>query len=101
MFSVTRPIMGVWIEAESTVITVSQGIKRPNGAYRALNRFGSGRGVSARRLKGAAGRWSTDSILGADPGAGTTFSATGFGAGSAFGWGRWNACIGLVIDSTV
>src|SRR6266545_4222216 len=101
MFSVARPIMGEWIEAESTVITVSQGIKRPNGAKWLLSRFGSGRGVSARRLKGAGGRCSADSILGADPGAGTTFSATGFGAGSGFGWGGWNACIGLVIDSTV
>ena len=29
--------MGVWMEAESTVMTVSQGISRPNGANTALN----------------------------------------------------------------
>ena len=27
-----RPMMGVWIEAESTVTTVSQGMSRPKGA---------------------------------------------------------------------
>ena len=32
--------MGVWMEAESTVTTVSQGINRPNGAYTALNFLG-------------------------------------------------------------
>ncbi len=29
--------MGVWMEAESTVMTVSHGISRPNGANTALN----------------------------------------------------------------
>ena len=32
--------MGVWMDDESTVITVSQGISRPNGAYTGLNFFG-------------------------------------------------------------
>src|SRR5580658_7113140 len=40
MFSVTRPMIGVWMEDESTVTTVSQGISRPNGANTALNLFG-------------------------------------------------------------
>jgi hypothetical protein len=31
--------MGVWMEDESTVTTVSQGISRPNGANTALNFF--------------------------------------------------------------
>ena len=35
--SVMRPMMGVWMEDESTVTTVSQGISRPNGANTALN----------------------------------------------------------------
>ena len=40
MFSVTRPMMGVSREDESTVTTVSHGIRRPNGAYSALNFLG-------------------------------------------------------------
>ena len=32
--------MGVWMEDESTVMTVSHGINRPNGAYTALNVLG-------------------------------------------------------------
>ena len=34
--------MGVWMEAESTVMTVSQGISRPNGANTALNFLAGG-----------------------------------------------------------
>ena len=41
--------MGVWMEAESTVMTVSQGINRPNGANTALNFFGR---RNARRTVG-------------------------------------------------
>ena len=36
--------MGVWMEAESTVMTVSQGISRPNGANTALNFLAGSRG---------------------------------------------------------
>jgi nitrous oxidase accessory protein NosD len=52
--------MGVWMEAESTVMTVSQGISRPNGANTALN-FLTGATpavLSANRLMGeSVGTW--------------------------------------------
>ena len=41
--------MGVWMEDESTVMTVSQGINRPKGANAALNFFGRG---NSRRAVG-------------------------------------------------
>ena len=46
--------MGVWMEAESTVMTVSQGINRPKGANAALNFLGAGTPavLSANRLMG-------------------------------------------------
>src|SRR5208282_5719883 len=46
--------MGVWMEAESTVMTVSQGIKRPKGANAALNFLGAGTPavLSENRLMG-------------------------------------------------
>ena len=64
--------MGVWMEAESTVITVSQEINRPNGANTALN-FLTGAipaELSANKLMGeSVGVWF----------AGTTGNADGFG----------------------
>src|SRR5450755_4303221 len=60
MFSVMRPTMGVWMEAESTMMTVSQGISRPNGANTALN-FLAGAipaELSANKLMGeSVGAW--------------------------------------------
>ena len=64
--------MGVWMEAESTVMTVSQGISRPNGADTALN-FLTGAipaELSPNKLMGeSVGAWF----------AGTTGSGDGFG----------------------
>jgi hypothetical protein len=60
MFSVMRPTMGVWMEAESTVMTVSQGISRPNGANTALNFLAGGipAELSANKLMGeSVGAW--------------------------------------------
>ena len=47
--------MGVWMEDESTVMTVSQGISRPNGANTALNFLAGGMPaeLSANKLMGA------------------------------------------------
>ncbi len=53
-------MMGVWMEEESTVTTVSQGISRPNGANTALNFFGWAipAELSANKLMGeSAGVW--------------------------------------------
>ena len=53
-------MMGVWMEDESTVMTVSQGISRPNGANTALNFFAGGipAELSAKKLMGArVGAW--------------------------------------------
>ena len=64
--------MGVWMEAESTVMTVSQGISRPNGANTALNFLAGGipAELSANRLMGeSVGTWF----------AGTTGNGDGFG----------------------
>jgi hypothetical protein len=72
MFSVMRPTMGVWMEAESTVMTVSQGISRPNGANTALNFLAGGipAELSANKLMGeSVGTWF----------AGTTGNGEGFG----------------------
>src|SRR6266852_2334060 len=54
MFSVTRPMMGVWMDEESTVIMVSQGINRPKGANTGLDLLGTGTPavLSANRLMG-------------------------------------------------
>ena len=63
--------MGVWMEDESTVTTVSQAISRPNGANTALNFFGWAipAELSANKLMGeSAGVWF----------AGTTGSGDGF-----------------------
>ena len=63
--------MGVWMEAESTVMTVSHGISRPNGANTALNFFGwlTPAVLSANKLMGeSVGVWF----------AGTTGSGDGF-----------------------
>jgi hypothetical protein len=72
MFSVTKPTMGVWMEAESTVTTVSQGISRPNGAKTALNFLAGGipAELSPNKLMGeSVGDWF----------AGTTGNGVGFG----------------------
>src|ERR1039458_9748644 len=72
MFSVMRPTMGVWMEAESTVMTVSHGISRPNGANTALNFLAGGipAELSANKLMGeSVGTWF----------AGTTGNGEGFG----------------------
>ena len=53
-------MIGVWIEDESTVTTVSQGISRPNGANTGLNFFTGVRPAefSAKRLMGVSeGAW--------------------------------------------
>ena len=64
--------MGVWMEAESTVMTVSQGISRPNGANTALIFLAGGMPaeLSANKLMGeSVGAWF----------AGTTGSGDGLG----------------------
>ena len=64
--------MGVWMEAESTVMTVSQGISRPNGANTALNFLADGipAELSANKPMGVSvGTWF----------AGTTGNGDGFG----------------------
>ena len=64
--------MGVWMEAESTVMTVSQVISRPNGANTALNFLAGGipAELSANKLMGeSTGAWF----------AGTVGSGEGFG----------------------
>ena len=64
--------MGVWMEDESTVMTVSQAISRPNGANTALNFFAGGipAELSANKPMGeSVGTWF----------AGTTGNAEGFG----------------------
>ena len=53
-------MIGVWMEDESTVITVSHGIRRPNGANTALNFLtgGSPAELSGKRLMGVSdGTW--------------------------------------------
>ena len=89
--------MGVWMEAESTVMTVSQGISRPNGANTALNFLAGGipAELSANKLMGeSVGAWF----------AGTTGNGEGFGkadcdddgkfVGSDLGGGGLKTCIG-------
>jgi len=64
--------MGVWMEAESTVMTVSQGISRPNGANTALNFLAGGIPPNCRQTK----------LMGESVGAwfaGTTGNGDGFG----------------------
>ena len=65
-------MMGVWMEDESTVMTVSQGINRPNGANTALNFLAGATPaeLSANKLMGErVGAWF----------AGTTGNGDGFG----------------------
>ena len=53
-------MIGVWMEDESTVMMVSQGINRPNGAYTALNFLGATTPaeLSANKLMGVSmGNW--------------------------------------------
>ena len=64
--------MGVWMEDESTVMTVSHGINRPNGANTPLNFLAGGfpAELSANRLMGeSVGAWFP----------GTTGNGDGFG----------------------
>ena len=64
--------MGVWMEAESTVMTVSQGISRPHGANTELNFLAGGipAELSPNKLMGeSVGDWF----------AGTTGNGVGFG----------------------
>src|ERR1700675_4042818 len=58
MSSVTRPMIGVWIEDESTVITSSHGMRRPNGGKSGLKIFPfltGGSGVSVTTLSDGSG----------------------------------------------
>src|SRR5580658_11067026 len=104
MFSVTRPMMGVWMEDESTVTTVSQGISRPNGANTALNFFGWAipAELSANTLIGASvGVWFAETTGSGDGFAtagddddGDGGNDDGKSVGSDLGDGGLKACIG-------
>src|ERR1035441_4790987 len=97
-------MMGVCMEDESTVMTVSQEINRPNGAYAALNFFWAATpaALSENKLIGErVGNWF----------AGTTGSGCGDAlvkpdavdeaeAGSGLAAGGWKAVIGRTTDCT-
>src|SRR5271168_1489144 len=110
MFSVTRPMMGVWMEDESTVTTVSQGISRPNGANTALNFFGWAipAELSANKLMGESVRvWfagATGSgdgfVKEAEDDDGPGGDDDGTFVGVALGDGGLKGCIGRTTDRT-
>src|SRR5580658_1692802 len=112
MFSVTRPMIGVWMEDESTVTTVSQGINRPNGANTALNFFGGAMPaeLSANKLMGQnTGVWLAgttgdgDGLVKAagdedEDDNGAVGSEEGTFVGKSLGDGGLKGCIGRTTD---
>jgi hypothetical protein len=103
-------MMGVWMEDESTVTTVSQGISRPNGANTALSLFGWAipAELSANKLIGE----SVDVWFAGTSGSGDGFvkagddddgdgdNDDGKSVGSDLGDGGLKACIGRTTDRT-
>src|SRR5277367_1420765 len=103
-------MIGVWMEDESTVTTVSQGISRPNGANTALNFFGwvIPAELSANKLMGESVRvWfagTTGSGDGfakeADDDDGPAEDDDGKSVGCDLGDGGLKGCIGRTTDRT-
>ena len=103
--------MGVWMEAESTVMTVSQGISRPNGAKTALNFLAGGipAELSANKLMGeSVGVWFAETtgsgdgfVKAGDDDDGDGDNDDGKSVGSDLGDGGLKACIGRTTDRTI